>query len=84
MGSNLASERGLKLNGRGPGTLTTAETRLGLRISNGEAVASTVFQTLVSNAFLTGFVLAWSANDFHLGLLGAIPCFASLFQVAGA
>jgi MFS family permease len=43
-----------------------------------------VHNVLVGSAFLTGFALAWGANDFQLGLLGAIPFLGSLFQVVGA
>lgn len=64
--------------------LSAPETRRGLRISNFEAVACNIHTPLIGNAFLTGFALAWGANDLHLGLLGAIPCFATLFQMLGA
>jgi MFS family permease len=64
--------------------LAKAEIRRGLRISTWEGACSQVHAVLVSNAFLIGFALAWGANDFHLGLLGAIPFLAQLFQMVGA
>ena len=64
--------------------LTSAQTRLGLRFSNWEAAASTVHSTLVTGAFLTGFALAWGANDFQLAVFGALPFLAAPFQWLGA
>ena len=61
-----------------------SETRRGLRIATLEGSAAAVHNVLVGSAFLTGFALAWGANDFQLGLLGAIPFLGSLFQVVGA
>jgi len=49
-----------------------------------ESSAAAVHNVLVGSAFLTGFALIWGANDFHLGLLGAIPFLGSLFQLVGA
>ncbi len=64
--------------------LIKAETRRGLRIATLEGSAAAVHNVLVGSAFLTGFALAWGANDFQLGLLGAVPFLGSLFQVVGA
>jgi len=67
-----------------PVVLTSAQTRLGLRFSNWEAAASTVHTTLVTGTFLTGFALAWGANDFQLAVFGAVPFLAAPFQWLGA
>ena len=64
--------------------LTSAQTRLGLRVSNWEAAASTVHTTLVTGTFLTGFALAWGANDIELAVFGALPFLAAPFQWLGA
>lgn len=64
--------------------LGKSEIRRGLRISTWEGASAQVHNVLVSNALLSGFALAWGANDFHLGLLGAIPFLAQLFQFVGA
>ena len=67
-----------------PSPLSKSEIRRGLRISSWEGAGGTVHNVLVTNAFLTGFALAWGANDFHLGLLGAIPFLAAPCQMVGA
>jgi predicted MFS family arabinose efflux permease len=43
-----------------------------------------VHSELTTSALLTGFVLAWGANDFQIGLLGAIPFLGQMGQLAGA
>ena len=65
-------------------SLSKSEIRRGLRISTWEGVGGAVHNVLVTNVFLTGFALAWGANDFHLGLLGAIPFIAAPCQLVGA
>ncbi|MEI7900114.1 MAG: hypothetical protein WCK89_07665, partial [bacterium] len=67
-----------------PMVLSKDETRRGLRIATLEGSAAAVHNVLVGSAFLTGFALAWGANDFQLGLLGAVPFLGSLLQVGGA
>ena len=64
--------------------LAKSETRRGLRISIWEGAAGQVHAVLVGNAFLTGFALCWGANDFHLGMLGALAFLAQMFQMVGA
>ena len=68
----------------GAATLSKGEIRRGLRIATWDGVAGNVHNVLVGNVFLTGFALAWGANDFQLGLLGAIPFLGALGQMAGA
>ena len=65
-------------------TLSKHEIRRGLRIATWEGVSGNIHNVLVSNVFLTGFALAWGANDFQIGLLGAIPFLGALGQMAGA
>jgi len=55
-----------------------------LRISIWEGASAQVHAELTSSALLTGFALAWGANDFHLGLLGAIPFLGQVGQLIGA
>ena len=58
--------------------------RRGLQLATAEGAAAHVQVTLVSGFLFTGFALAWGANDFHLGVLGAIPCLGNVFQIWGA
>lgn len=64
--------------------LNSVQTRLGLRISNWEAVASNIHSALVAGTFLTGFAIAWGADDFQLGLLAALSFLVAPFQWLGA
>jgi MFS family permease len=64
--------------------LAKAEIRRGLRISTWEGASAQIHTALTNSALLTGFALAWGANDFQLGLLGAIPFLGQFGQVAGA
>lgn len=56
----------------------------GLRISNLEAVLSTVHVTLTSGALQTGFALWLGASSLWMGVLGAIPTLAALVQMASS
>jgi MFS family permease len=58
--------------------------REGMLMANAEGMFATVYFVLVSGAFLTGYALFLGLNDFHLGLLGAIPAFATIFGLLGA
>jgi MFS family permease len=55
------------------------DTRLG-HIAR-EAALSNVFIVLTGGAFLTGLVLSLGANDFQIGLLGALPFMAQCAQL---
>jgi MFS family permease len=63
----------------GPGRIRRA-----MRISVLEGVFSTGFIVLTSGAFLTGYALMLGADDFHIGLLVAVPYVAQVFQIFGA
>lgn len=52
-----------------------------LRISNWEAVFSTVHLTLTSGAFQTGYALLLGASNFWMGVLSSFPTFAGLIQI---
>ncbi len=70
------------------GPLSPAEVRRALHISTLEGAVATV-QITISGAiggsvFLTGFALLLGANNFQLGLLGALPFVGQLFQFVGA
>ena len=59
-------------------------TRKALRISTIEGSWASLHFLITSGVFFTGFALMLGANDFQLGLLGAIPVLAQVFQVLGA
>src|SRR5215210_507921 len=52
-----------------------------LRISNWEAVFSTVHLTLTGGAFQTGYALYLGASNFWMGVLSSFPTFAGLIQI---
>ena len=52
-----------------------------LRISNWEAVFSTVHLTLTSGAFQTGYALLLGVSNFWMGVLSSFPTFAGLIQI---
>ncbi|PKK83778.1 MAG: hypothetical protein CVT49_07095 [candidate division Zixibacteria bacterium HGW-Zixibacteria-1] len=49
-----------------------------------EGAFATVFITVTGGAFLTGLALLFGANDFHIGLLAAIPFLAQSAQIVSA
>ncbi len=62
----------------------TIITREALRISTVEGSWAALHFLITSGVFFTGFALMLGANDFQLGLLGAIPVLAQVFQILGA
>lgn len=64
-------------------TLSTP-VRDGMVVANVEAMYATIYFILVSGAFLTGAVLYIGFNDLHIGILGAIPAFATIPGLVGA
>jgi len=66
------------------GKLVKPEIRRGLNISIWEGASAQVHAVLTTGGLLTGFALAWGANDFQLGLLGAIPFLGQMGQIVGA
>lgn len=67
-----------------PAPLNRLEVLAALRISNWEAVHSTVHATLTTGAFQTGFALWLGASNLAMGIAGAIPTIAALAQLAAA
>jgi HEAT repeat protein/MFS family permease len=61
--------------------LNRLEVLRALKISNWEAVFSTVHATLTGGAFQTGYALWLGASNFWMGVLSAIPTFAGLVQI---
>jgi MFS family permease len=55
-----------------------------LRFANLDVAFSTAFQTLVTGAFLVGFIQALGGSDLWIGLLAAVPSLAGLVQIPGA
>jgi MFS family permease len=52
-----------------------------IKNSFGDGIFATVFATLTSGVFLTGFAIHLGMNEFAIGLLAAIPYAATLFQL---
>jgi MFS family permease len=63
---------------------TPTITRKALRISTIEGSWAALHFLITTGVFFTGFALMLGANDFQLGLLGAIPVIAQVFQILGA
>lgn len=68
--------------------LTPEEIRRGLRLSIIEGMVATITISITGaiggSVFLTGFALLLGANNFHLGVMGALPFMGQLFQFIGA
>ncbi|NJN16563.1 MAG: MFS transporter [Oscillochloris sp.] len=71
-----------------PEPLSPAEVRRGLRISTVEGAVATVHISITGaiggSVFLTGFALMLGADNFQLGILGALPFIGQMFQFVGA
>lgn len=52
-----------------------------LRNSYIDGMFANIFATLTGGAFLTGFALHLGMNEFMIGLLGAMPFIATIFQL---
>jgi len=52
-----------------------------IKNSFGDGIFATVFATLTSGVFLTGFALYLGMSEFAIGLLAAMPYAATLFQL---
>lgn len=61
--------------------LNRLEVLRGLRVATWEGSFATVWGSLTTGAFLTGFALWLGAGSVEIGLLTAIPVFAGLIQV---
>lgn len=55
-----------------------------LRYANVDAAFATAFGTLVSGAFLVGFIQRLGGSDLWIGLLTAIPSLVGILQIPGA
>ena len=55
-----------------------------LRLANTDASLATAFGTLVSGAFLVGFIQRLGGSDLWIGLLTAIPNLVGILQIPGA
>lgn len=65
-------------------SLDAIEGKNGLTLSIHDGFFSSIFATLTSGVFLTGFALSLGGNEFHIGVLAAISVVANLFQFAGS
>lgn len=61
---------------------TSPQIKYGLRNSIYDGAFAQIMIVLTSGIFLTGFALALGANEFHIGILAAIPFVAQLTQLA--
>jgi hypothetical protein len=52
-----------------------------IKNSFGDGIFATVFATLTSGVFLTGFAIYLGMDEFSIGLMAAIPYAATLFQL---
>lgn len=64
-----------------PRELNRLEVLRGLRIATWEASFATVWASLTTGAFLTGYALWLGANSAVIGMVTAIPTFAGLIQL---
>ncbi|HSE84205.1 MAG TPA: MFS transporter, partial [Thermodesulfobacteriota bacterium] len=55
-----------------------------LTLSIHDGFFASIFATLTGGVFLTGFALSLGGNEFHIGVLAAIPLVANLFQFVGS
>ncbi len=55
-----------------------------LRIANVDVAFATAFATLVTGAFIVGFIQHLGGKDLWIGLVSAIPSLVGLFQIPGA
>jgi HEAT repeat protein/MFS family permease len=55
-----------------------------LRVANADAALMTAFSTLVTGAFMVGFIKLLGGADFWIGLLAAIPSLLGILQIPGA
>lgn len=60
------------------------ETLQTLRVANLDVAFSTAFVTLVTGAFLVGFVKLLGGGDLWIGVLTSIPAFLGISQIPGA
>lgn len=67
-----------------PVGLNRLEVLRGLRLATWEGSYSTLFGSLTTGAFVTGFALWLGANSFDMGLLAAVPLLAGLVQIVSS
>src|ERR671922_1552049 len=78
------SSRPYKEYKRHTDSLDTIEGNSSLTLSIHDGFFASIFATLTGGVFLTGFALSLGSNEFHIGVLAAIPLFANLFQFIGS
>ena len=65
-------------------SLDIDSSRRGMKYSIIEGSFATVFIVLSTGAFLTGYALMLGANEFIIGLIGAIPFISQTMQILGS
>ncbi|MDE2766088.1 MAG: MFS transporter [Chloroflexota bacterium] len=62
-------------------TLTQQDVQDGLRLMVREGVAAMTMYSLTSGGFMAAYALALGANNFHIGVLAALPFFTQVMQL---
>lgn len=61
-----------------------ARTRHALEIATAETAVNALFTTVALGPLMTGFLLAWNATDFQLGLFASIPYWIAFAELMAA
>lgn len=64
-------------------TLNRIETLKNLRTANIDAAFATAFASLVTGAFIAGFITSIGGNDYWIQLVSAVPALLGLLQIPG-
>jgi len=64
-------------------TLNRLETLQNLRTANIDAAFATAFASLVTGAFIAGFITSLGGSDYWIQLVSAIPALLGLLQIPG-
>ncbi len=67
-----------------PAPLNRLETLQNLRIANFDGAFATAFASLVTGAFIAGYITTLGGNDYWIQLVSAIPALLGLLQIPGA
>lgn len=67
-----------------PPSVNRLETLQNLRTANVDAAFATGFASLVTGAFIAGFITHLGGNDYWIQLVSAVPALLGLLQIPGA
>lgn len=77
-------EQEVQISLRDKASHAASTTRRSLSLSIRDGFFASVFATCTGGPFLAGFALALGANEFHIGVLAALPLVANFFQFVGS